>query len=280
MTTTRFDVRFDNAVLAGETAGFGLPVVFLHAGIADRRMWAGQMAAVAAAGFHVIAYDRRGYGQTESPDEPFSHLADLEAVLDQLSVHAAILVGASMGGALAIDFALEHPERTIGLVLAATAISGAPEAELPEQAEALFDARAYAAERRQWASVARIDAHLWLDGALEASGRVEGEARELLLDMDRTALEKPALTREEEPEPAFEHVVSLTAPALLVVGALDLPHIVDRHEELSEALENAFSVTLEETAHLPSLERPDLFDPLLLEFLEAVAGRGDDEEQE
>jgi pimeloyl-ACP methyl ester carboxylesterase len=98
--------------------------------------------------------------------------------------------------------------------------------------------------------------------------------------MDRTALEKPALTREEEPEPAFEHVVSLTAPALLVVGALDLPHIVDRHEELSESLENAFSVTLEETAHLPSLERPDLFDPLLLEFLEAVAGRGDDEEQE
>ena len=83
MPASRFEVRFDNAVLAGESDGFGLPVVFLHAGVADRRMWAPQMASAAAAGFHVIAYDRRGFGETQSPDEPFSHLADLEAVLDR-----------------------------------------------------------------------------------------------------------------------------------------------------------------------------------------------------
>lgn len=274
--TSRFEVRFDGAVLAGESDGFGLPVVFLHAGVADRRMWAPQLEAVAAAGFHVIAYDRRGFGETTTPDEPFSHLADLEAVLEQLSVHAAIFVGASLGGALAIDFALEHPERTVGLVLVGTAISGEEGAELPEAAEALLDARAYAEERRQWSSVARIDAHLWLDGPLSDSGRVEGPARQLFIDMDRTALEKPPLTGEEEPPPALDHVATITAPVLLVVGDLDFPHIVERHEELSELLENAFSVTLEDTAHLPSLERPDLFDPLLLEFLDAVAGRGDD----
>lgn len=277
MATSRFEVRFDNAVLAGESDGFGLPVVFLHAGVADRRMWAAQMAAVAAAGFHVIAYDRRGFGETESPDEPFGHLADLEAVLDQLGVGAAILVGASTGGALAIDFALEHPDRTIGLVLVGTAISGAPEPELPEEAEALFDARAYAVERRQWGSVARIDARLWLDGPLSEEGRVEGEARDLFIEMDREALQKPALHEEEEPQPAIDNIEAIAAPVLLVAGELDFPHILERQEELSERLENAFALTMEETAHLPSLERPELFDSALLEFLEAVSGEGDDD---
>ena len=277
---TPFEVRFDGATLAGEAGGFGLPVVFLHAGVTDRRMWTGQMEQLAAEGYHVISYDRRGFGETSSPDEPFSHLADLEAVLDQLSVHAAILVGASMGGALAIDFALEHPERTVGLVLVGTAIGGAPEPELPEEAEALFDARAYAEERGQTTSVNRIDAHLWLDGPLSASGRVEGAAREPFLEMNAKVLGKPALTHEETSEAAYDNVASITAPTLLIVGDLDFPHIIERHAELSEDLENAFGVVLEDTAHLPSLERPDLFDPLLLEFLEAITGVGDDEDDD
>jgi pimeloyl-ACP methyl ester carboxylesterase len=276
--TSRFEIQLDGATLVGESDGFGLPVVFLHAGVADRRMWAEQMQVVADAGFHVVAYDRRGFGDSESPDEPFSHLVDLEALLDRLSIHAAILVGASMGGGLAIDFAIEHPERTVGLVLVGTALSGSPEPDLPEEAEALFDARAYAEERRQWSSVNRIDAHLWLDGPTNAAGRVDGEARELFLTMNGNRLTKPQLTQEEEPDPAVDSVAAITAPVLLVVGEFDFPHIVERHEDLSEELENAFAVVLEDTAHLPSLERPDLFDPLLIEFLDAVSGAGDDDE--
>lgn len=272
MQTSPFEIRFDNAVLRGESTGFGVPVVFLHAGVADRRMWAEQMAALAAEGYHVIAYDRRGHGETESPDEPFSQLVDLEAVLDQLGVHAAVLVGSSTGGALAIDFALEHPGRTIGLVLVGTALSGAEPPEWPEEAELLEDARAYAEERGNLDSVNRIEAHLWLDGPLEESGRVEGPVRELFLMMNEQVLAHPALTEEEEPDPAVDNLHLVTAPALLVVGELDFPHIVERHDDLSELLENAFAVVLEDTAHLPSLERPDLFNPLLLEFLEAVTG--------
>jgi pimeloyl-ACP methyl ester carboxylesterase len=274
LSSSRFEIRFDNAVLAGESDGFGLPVVFLHAEGTDRRMWAGQMAAVATAGFHVIAYDRRGFGETESPDEPFSHLADLEAVLDRLSVSAAVLVGASAGGALALDFALEHPDRAIAVVLAGTEIDGAPEPEFPQEAEALFDARAYALERRQVGSAARIDAQLWLDGPEAGEGRVDGPARDLYVEMDRQALQKSALTQREDHEAAFDHVEAIVAPVLLVAGELDFPHVIERHEDLAERLENAFSLVLEETAHLPSLERPDLFDPPLLEFLEAITGEG------
>lgn len=275
-----FEIPFDGAIIRGEADGFGIPVVFLHAGVTDRRMWAGQLRELAEAGYHVIAYDRRGYGETETPDVPFNHLVDLEAVLDQLSVHAAIFVGASMGGGLAIDFALEHPERTIGLVLVGTTVTGGEPSEIPEEAADLEDALDYAAERGNFETVNRIEAHLWLDGPLSESGRVSGEPRELFLRMNAVHLNHPELTQEEVPDAAVDNLHTITAPTLLVVGELDMPDIVARHEDLSEELENAFAIVLEDTAHFPSLERPDLFNPILLEFLEAVTGQGEDDDDE
>lgn len=273
-----FEIEFDGASLRGEADGFGIPVVFLHAGVADRRMWAGQMRTLAEEGYHVVSYDRRGFGETETADVPFNHLVDLEAVLDQLSIHAAVFVGCSMGGGLAIDFALEHPERTIGLVLVGTAVTGAEGYEIDDEVMALEEAADYALERGNTGTVNRIQAHQWLDGPYSEAGRVTGPVRELFLAMNEIHLSHPRLTQEERPESAFDSVGSIQAPTLLVVGELDCSDIIAIHEDLSEELENAFAVVLEDTAHLPSLERPDLFDPLLLEFLEAVTGQGDDEE--
>lgn len=273
-----FEVRFDNAVLRGETSGFGLPVVFLHAGVADRRMWRSQMEALAQAGYHVIAYDRRGFGETHSEDEPFNHLIDLEAVLDELDIRAAVFVGASMGGGLALDFALDNPERTVGLVLVGTSVTGWPEPDIEEEIQPLLDAMDAAAEREDTEELNEVEAHAWLDGPLSARGRVDGEARALFLDMNGLALARPPLTQEEERDPAVDSLAAITAPTLLVVGDLDFPYIVERHDVLSEEIENSFAVVLEGTAHLPSLERPDLFNPLLLEFLEAVSGSPEESE--
>ena len=113
--TSPFEIPFDGATLRGESAGFGLPVVFLHAGVCDRRMWAEQMQELAMQGYHVVAYDRRGFGETDSEDVPFNHVVDLEAVLDRLGLNGAVLVGNSLGGGIAIDFALEHSDRVAAL---------------------------------------------------------------------------------------------------------------------------------------------------------------------
>jgi len=280
MPSAPFEIPYDGAIIRGEADGFGLPVVFLHSGVTDRRMWAEQMGELAEEGYHVIAYDRRGFGETTTQDVPFNHLVDLEAVLDSLSIHAAIFVGSSMGGGLAIDFAIEHPERTIGLVLIGTAITGTDPAEIPDEAADLEDALEYAEERGNLDTVNRIQAHLWLDGPLSASGRVQGEPRDLFLKMNAIHLNHPELTEEEQPDGALDNLSAITAPTLLVVGELDMPDIVARHEDLSEELENAFAIVLEDTAHFPSLERPDLFNPILLEFLEAVTGQGEDDEED
>jgi pimeloyl-ACP methyl ester carboxylesterase len=275
--TEPFSLEIDDAVFAGIEAGEGIPVVFLHAGVCDRRMWENQLEAVAAAGFWGIAYDRRGFGETISPDEGFSHLEDLEAVLDALDVHAAVFVGASLGGALAIDFTLANPERVAGLVLIGTSISGAKVPRLPPEIMTIANAMEAVEESGDLDAINAVDAHAWLDGPLSASGRVSGDIRTLFQAMNGNILRKPQLTREDKPAPANDHVGEIDTPTLLVAGDLDFPHIVNRHDDLSEEMENAFAVVIEGTAHLPSLERPDLFNPLLLEFLAMLTGQDDNE---
>jgi pimeloyl-ACP methyl ester carboxylesterase len=268
-----FEIAVDNARIRGEFAGFGVPVVFLHAGVADRRMWADQMRALPAEGYHAVAYDRRGFGETETPDEPFSHAVDLEAVLDRLGLNAVVLVGCSMGGALAIDFALEHPGRVVALVLVATAVSGA-QVEVPEEVAEIEEQIEYADESGNVSRVNRLEARLWLDGPTSPEGRVEGPVRDLFLDMNGIALGHPPLTQEDKPDSAMDHLSLIAVPVLLVAGALDGADILELHDELAEALPDAFAVTIDDAAHLPSLEQPDAFNEVLLEFLDAVTARG------
>lgn len=274
-----FAVDIGKATLAGLEEGDGLAVVFLHAGVCDKRMWLSQMAAVADAGWHAIAYDRRGFGETSSKDEAFSHIDDLETVLDALDVHAAVLVGCSRGGGVAVDFALRHPGRVIGLVLMGTAITGAPwsATEVEQMIEA---AEEDAWERGDRDMLNRVQAHEWLDGPRTQSGRVGGAVRELFLDMNSIALGKPRLTLEERPEDAWRRMAEVAAPTLLIVGDQDFSALIDRHEHLSEEMPNAFAAVLEDVAHIPSIERPDLVNSMLLQFLDAIEGGGDEESDE
>ncbi len=278
MVGEAFVVEAGRAKLAGRQLGEGLPVVFLHAGVCDKRMWAEQMTMVAEEGWHAIAYDRRGYGETESPDEAFNHVDDLEAVLGALGIHAAVFVGCSMGGGLAVDFALRHPGRVIGLVLIGTSITGAPwSATQAEQQLEMAEEDAW--ERGDRDMLNRVQAHQWLDGPRARNGRVGGAARDLFLDMNAIALAKPQLTLEEQRPAAWPRASEVGAPTLLLVGDEDFTALIDRHEHLSEEMPNAFAAVLEGVAHIPSIERPELVNSMLLEFLDAIEG-GDEEESD
>jgi pimeloyl-ACP methyl ester carboxylesterase len=266
-----FEIEIDGATLTGVETGDGLPVIFLHAGVCDNRMWHEQMRVAAECGWHAIAYDRRGYGDAESADEPFSHLDDLEAVLDAFDIHAAVFVGCSLGGGLAVDFALANPGRVIGLVLIGTSVTGAPWSATAEE-QAIEMAEEDAWERGDAELLNRVQAHEWLDGPRAKSGRVSGSARDLFLDMNAKALAKPELTQEEERPDAWSRVDAISAPTMLIVGDEDFTALIDRHEHLSETLPNSFAAVLEGVAHIPSIERPDLINRMLEEFLEALSG--------
>jgi pimeloyl-ACP methyl ester carboxylesterase len=276
---TPFSVAVRGATLVGSAAGEGLPVVFLHAGVCDKRMWQNQMDEVAEEGWEAIAYDRRGYGESVSEDVAFNHVDDLVAVLAARDIHAAVLVGCSMGGGIAVDFALRYPGRVLGLVLIGTSITGAP-AEVTEVEQQLEMAEEDAFERGDLDMLNKVQAHEWLDGPRAANGRVGGAARALFLDMNGVALRKPALTREEPRPDAYQRMDTVNTPTLLLVGDQDFNYLIERHDYLSEEMPNAFAVVLEDVAHIPSIERPDLVNPLLLQFLDAISGEEDDEDDD
>lgn len=262
-----FRVEMDGAQLVGERTGSGEAIVFLHAGVADRRMWRPQLAALGA-DHHVIAYDRRGFGETSAPDEPFAHVEDLRAVLDQLNIGSASLVGCSQGGRIAIDYALAYPQRVNALVLIASAISGAPAIEeIPAEIEAVVDALDEAEAANDLARVNAIEAHLWLDGPTSPEGRVSGELRDLFLDMNGIALAKPELTQRNEPPSAYERVNALSIPTLIIVGDLDFPHVRENCRYLAATIPGAHSAKIAGAAHLPNLEQPKLVNQLLHQFL-------------
>ena len=118
-------VEFDGGALAWESAGEGPDVVFLHPGLWDGRVWDEQFG-VFSRTYRVLRFDFRGYGRSSRPEpgRPYSHVEDLAAVMDAAGAERAALIGNSMGGKVAVDFALTHPARVSALVLATPALSG------------------------------------------------------------------------------------------------------------------------------------------------------------
>lgn len=271
---TASGVASGRATLAVESAGDGPPVVLLHAGVADRRMWRAQVGALAAAGFRAIAYDRRGFGETLHADDEYSHVGDLIAVLDACAPGApAILVGCSQGGRIAVDAALAHPERVRGLLLVAPAISGAPEpSSFPPAIQAWIDRVEQAEAASDTDAINALEAHAWLDGPLAREGRVGGAARELFLAMNEIALRAESRGVEIEPPPALDRLAGIAAPVLVAWGDLDFPSVAEACEHVAATIRGARRHVFPGAAHLPNLEQPAAFDRVLIDFCASCAG--------
>jgi pimeloyl-ACP methyl ester carboxylesterase len=265
--TEIFILEIDQAKLVGEQEGRGRPLVFLHAGVADRRMWRPQMAELSDS-FLTVAYDRRGFGETKTADVPFSHVEDLQTVLNHLDLDKISLVGCSQGGRVAIDFTLAFPERVDRLVLIAPAISGAPAPQSFPPWALDLDAELDAAEEAgDFDRVNAIEAIFWLDGPTSQEGRVGGAVRDLFLDMNGIALALPDLEMEIEPPSAYERISELNLPMLVLWGDLDFPHIQERCRYLVDQVANAHGKVIPGTAHLPNLERPQHISNLIRKHL-------------
>lgn len=258
------------ATLAAEVIGSGSPVVFMHAAVCDSRMWRAQLEAVAA-NYQAVAYDRRGFGQTVAETEDHSAVGDLLTVIDAVTTGApAILVACSQGGRVALDAALLHPARIRGLVLIAPSVSGAPDPVLPPRIELLVAAQKAAEDAGDLDRVNAIKAHLWLDGPRQPEGRVAGPARQLFLDMNGLALRRPPAGANIDRVAAFQRLGEIMAPARVICGDADFPHIHTRSRDMAAAMPNASFQSLAGAAHLPSLEYPAEITRLLMAFLAEI----------
>lgn len=248
-------------------AGRGPALVCLHAGVADARSWRAQQQSFSGR-WRVIAYDRRGFGRTRCPPQPFAHVDDLIALLDALRIGQAVLMGCSQGGRIAIDAALAYPDRVRALVLVAAAISGAPEwTDLPAALQPRFDALDAAEARGDLDAVNRLEAEIWLDGPLQAPGRVGGAVRELFLEMNGTALRAPSPGAAIEPPSAWRRLHEIRVPTLALWGPYDFEPLCVQMQHLVAQVPGARAGVIDATAHLPMLERPAAFDAPVGEFL-------------
>jgi len=271
--STPFRIHSGRAVLAAEVVGSGDPVVFLHARVADRRMWRAQLDGIGA-NHKAIAYDRRGFGETHAEAEDFSAVEDLMAVIDATADGIpAILVGCSQGGGIVLDAALRYPSRVRALVLIAPNVTGAPEAIYPPEVERL---RLQLMEAEKTGDVDRalaIRTRLSLDGPLEPEGRVVGEARETFVDMNRVALRSPPAGANLDAESAYPRLGEIAVPTLVMYGDLDIPNTQDRSRYLAAAVQNGSYHEISGVAHLPSLERPAEVRRVIAAFIERCSGR-------
>ena len=180
--------EIDNAAIYYEAAGSGQPMIFIHAGVADSRQWVKEFTQFSK-NFAVIRYDMRGYGKSEPVDGEFTHLGDLVALLEHLSIdQPAILIGCSMGGSTALDFALDYSDKVKALVLVDSAPSGL-HIDLPTPAKFKLVEEAY--EAGDLELVSELETQIWFDGD-RTSQSVNQEMRSLAYSMNLTALQHEA----------------------------------------------------------------------------------------
>lgn len=247
-------------------AGDGMPVVLLHSGVCDRRMWDPQWDPLTQS-FRVVRPDLRGFGETPLPPGRFSFAADVVELLDHLGVERACVVGSSLGGRVALELAATAPRMVERLVLLCPALAGfpTPDADAFEKAEeALYE-------------VGDIDGFVELNVATWVGPEANDEVRDLVRAMQRRAAEVQ-IAAESEPEPPELHSIdvdpaTIACPSVVVSGGADLDRFQAVAAHLTKAIPNARGVHLEWAGHLPSLERPDVVTALVADFCGTSVGR-------
>ncbi|MFC8343201.1 alpha/beta fold hydrolase [Streptomyces sp. NPDC057280] len=269
MTAASELVRFPSTDgdLAYRDTGTGDLVVLLHSGYVDHRLFEDQTPALVEAGYRVVAADVRGHGWSANAGEPFRWADDLACLLKHLDAGPAVLVGVSMGGAIAGDTAIEYPELVRGAVLSGASVS---------DFEYTYDkTREIVAESARTLHSGDIEA--WLNVFLRAMAgpfRTPADIDPALLDRLREmALHTIAKHTPGERDwhvpmtDTWPRVRKLAIPVLMINGALDSPDLIADAELYAHTAPQGRSVLVEGAAHFPNLEKPEEFNALLLDFL-------------
>ena len=235
-------------------------VLLLHAGIADKRMWAPQVDALEASGHRVIAPDLPGFGDAPLEPPTVDYVAFAVGLLDG----PAAVVGCSFGGRVALEIAGARPDLAGRLVLVAPGLGSTA---WSEDSQAGFAEEEALLERGDLAGAAAQQARMWL--APDASDEVRALTEAMTVRSYDRQLPVDGEVRAVWPEPSAEtRLRELGVPALLVVGDADRAEMVSLAERLADELPDSRLETIAGAGHLPSLERPGELNRLLLDFLQ------------
>ena len=273
-TTTSETIWIDvpGGRLAAQDEGEGPPVLLVHSAVVNRRSWNGVVPGLVAAGYRVLRYDMRGFGESTTDEIEYQPHADVVAVLDHFGVDRAAVAGNSMGAAFTLDAVLESPDRFVALIWIGGGIGGFNK-EPSASEDALFTAEGEAEEAKEWDLAAELDTRIWMDGwrdgVNEPTTRVDPQVRASMKAMDRELLEPGRVYGEfKRPDPpAIERLETVAAPTLIVIGNLDTNGTRSSAEVLAERVPAARIERMPEVAHIIGMEEPEKVAALIVEHL-------------
>jgi pimeloyl-ACP methyl ester carboxylesterase len=241
-----------------DSGGRGVPVILLHAATGSSRVWDYQLSAFVAAGYRVIAFDRRGWGRTElnsAEPQPSTAADDLLGLLGQLSLDRVHVVGTAAGGFAALDFALSYPQHVRSLVVA-NSIGGVQDTEFVELGRRLrppqFDA--LPPEFREL-------------GPSYRAANAAGTARWMELEKISRPQGPPAAPQPLRNRITFALLETIKAPTLLLTGDSDLyapPPII---KLFAARIKGSQVEIVPEAGHSAYWEKPEIFNRVVLNFL-------------
>jgi len=251
-------IAVDGGELGYEMRGSGAPVVLLHGGLLDSRMWDAQFAELAE--HHtVVRYDARGHGRSSTPTAPFSPRDDLDRLLTGLDIPGAALVALSGGGRIAIDYAIHHPERVDRLVLVASGIEGRTHRDpfILDQNERLLAAGAAG----DLATAVECTVRMWVDGPYRAAEETPAEVRALCHRMYTDTIERHVASGVVLAEglTGIDGVGEIQAPTRALVGDLDSCDIHDVADLVCAGAKDARKVVVPGVGHMINMEAPAAF---------------------
>jgi pimeloyl-ACP methyl ester carboxylesterase len=244
----------------GESAGRGDPLVLVHAGVADARMWEPIVPALAAQ-HRVIRFDMRGFGRSRSAKGGFSPANDLAALLDDLAIERAHVVGASFGGLVSLEFAAAHPDRVASLVLLAAAL---PDIDPSPALMAFAEAEEAAIAVGKIEEAVEVNVKMWASHSTP-------EVQALVADMQRVAFElqlREGAESDEPDPPVSARLGEIAVPATVVHADGDVEDFGEIARRLHAELPDATLHEVADAGHLIALDQPEAVTQLILRHLE------------
>ncbi len=241
-----------------DSGGNGVPVVFLHSATGSSRVWQYQVPAFTAAGYRVIAYDRRGYGRTvvhEGGSEPTTAADDLEALRKHLGIERFHLVGTAAGGMVATDYAQSFPDRLRSVVIANSIVGVQDEDYLR------------LGQRIRPPEFQQLPPDFRELGPSYRAADPEGTRRWLDLEHLSRAPGPPPPAQSWKTRTTFESLGAIQVPTLLITGDADLYAPPPVMRLVAEKIPHCQMLIVPEVGHSAYWEQPEVFNRAVLEFI-------------
>ena len=273
--SARGKASVNGAKLYYEVRGAGHPLVLLHEGIADSRMYDDQFHTFAQH-YRVVRFDLRGFGQSDLPpsDKPVALHEDLYGLLAFLGIKQTYVLGMSMGGAIALDFTLAHQAMVDALILVASGVSGYDMTSFEAAYQAIGEEIEEALKRGDYERASELETRIWVDGPERTPHQVDPGVRQRVYEMNLHNYRNMGTVEFPPPQeldpPAIARLGEVAVPTCLIIGDKDVREMLSITEKLEQGIPGARKIVMHDVAHALNMEQPEEFNRIVLDFLASL----------